>query len=130
MTHSTDERRNQCHACLGACDGLGEAKEKGEVAVNSLVALELARSLDALPGRRDLDEHAFFLDSDGIVERDELSGLGLGSLLVEGETSVDFGGDPAGDDGEDLFAKFDELRSGGQGQVSGDALGGLSLSRY
>ena len=111
MTHSTDERRNQCHACLRACNGLCEAKEKGEVAVNALVALELARSLDTFPGRRDLDEHTFFLDSERLVKRDEFSGLGLGSLLVKGETSVDFGGDAAGNDAENLFAKFDELRS-------------------
>ena len=111
MTHSTDERRNQRHASLRACNGLGEAKEKGEVAVNALVALELARSLDTFPGRCDLDEHTFFLDSEGLVKRDKLPSLGLGPLLVKGETGVDFRRDAAGDDGKDLFAEFDELRS-------------------
>ena len=123
MTHSTDERRNQCHASLRACNGLGEAKEKGEVAVNALVALELARSLDTFPGRCNLDEHTFFLDSERVVKRDKFPGLGLGSLLVKGETSVDFGGDAAGNDGKDLFAKFDELRS----EVSRNARGIIML---
>ena len=50
MTHSTDKRRNQRHARLRACNGLGEAKEKGKVAVNAVVTLELARGLDTLPG--------------------------------------------------------------------------------
>lgn len=111
MTHSTDERRNQCHASLRACNGLGEAKEEGEVAMNSVVALKFARSLDTFPGRCDLDEHTFFLNSEGLVKRDKLFGLGLGCLLVKGETGVNFCGDAAGNDGQDLFAEFDELRS-------------------
>jgi len=123
MTHSTDERRNQRHASLRACNGLGEAKEEGEVAVNAVVALELARSLDTFPGRCNLDEHTFFLDSEGLVKRDKLLGLGLGSLLVKRETGVDFRGDAAGNDGEDLFAKFDELRS----QVSRNPRGIIAL---
>jgi hypothetical protein len=109
MTHSADERRNQSHASLRTCNGLPEAEEKGEVAVNAFVALELARSLDTFPGRRDLDEHTFPLDSDGLVKRNKLFGLGLGSLLVKGETGIDFSGDTAGNDGKDLFAEFDEL---------------------
>jgi len=123
MTHSTDERRNQRHASLRARNGLGEAKEEGEVAVNAVVALELARSLDTFPGRCNLDEHTFFLDSEGLVKRDKLLGLGLGSLLVKRETGVDFRGDAAGNDGEDLFAKFDELRS----QVSRNPRGIIAL---
>jgi len=35
--------------------------------------------------------------------------LGFCGLLVKGETSVDLGRDAAGDDGQDLFAEFDEL---------------------
>jgi hypothetical protein len=109
MTHSADERRNESHASLRTRNGLGEAEEKGEVAVNVFVTLELARGLDTFPGRCDLDEHTFLPDSDGLVERNELSGLGLGCLLVKGETGVDFSRDTAGNDREDLFAEFDEL---------------------
>ena len=123
MTHSADKRRNQSHASLRTCNGLGEAKEKGEIAVNAFVALQLARSLDTFPGRRDLDEHTFLLDSDGLVKRNKLFGLGLGSLLVEGETGIDFGGDTAGNDGKDLFAEFDELEF----HVSGNTLEKMAL---
>jgi hypothetical protein len=110
MTHPANEWRDQSHASLRTCDGLGKAKEEGEIAVNALVALELARSLDAFPGRCDLDEHTFSLDSEGLVERNELFGLGLGCLLVKGETGIDFGGDTAGNDSKDLFTEFDELQ--------------------
>ena len=78
--------------------------------MNAIVALELARSLDTLPARCDLDKHTFFLDSNGIVKCDDFFSLGLGCLLVKGEASVDFGRDTTGNDGEDLFTKFDELR--------------------
>ena len=78
--------------------------------MNSVVALKFARSLDTFPGRCDLDEHAFFLNPEGLVERDKLFGLGLGCLLVKGETGVNFCRYTAGNDGQDLFAKFDELR--------------------
>ena len=77
--------------------------------MNAFVTLELAGSLNTFPGRRDLDEDTFPLDSDGLVKRDELFGLGLGPFLVKGETGIDFGGDTAGNDGKNLFAKFDEL---------------------
>jgi hypothetical protein len=109
MTHSADERRNQSNASLRTCNGLGEAEEKGEIAVDAFVALQLARSLDTFPGRRNLDEHTLPLDSDGLVKPNKFFGLGLGSLLVKGETGINFSGNTAGDDGKDLFAEFDEL---------------------
>jgi hypothetical protein len=68
MTHSADKWRNQSHAGLRTGNRLSEAKEKGKVTMNALVTLELARGLDAFPGRCDLDEHTFFLDSDRLVE--------------------------------------------------------------
>ena len=108
-THAADKGRDEGDAGLGAGDGLAEAEEEGEVAVDAVVALELARGLDALPGGRDFDEDALLLDAERPVERDELLGLGLGALLVEGQTRVDLGRDAAGDDGEDLLAELDKL---------------------
>ena len=108
-THAADEGRNQGDAGLGAGNGLGKAEEEGEVAVNAVVALELARRLDALPGRRDLDEDALLLDTDGVVQRDELLGLLLCRLLVKGETGVNLGRDTTRDNLQDLLAEFDEL---------------------
>ena len=77
--------------------------------MNAVVALELARGLNALPGRCDLDKHTLFLDSNRLVECNDLLGLGLGGLLVKGETSVDLSRDTAGNDGQDLFTELDEL---------------------
>src|SRR6266404_425473 len=109
ITYSSDKWRDQRHTSFGAGDSLTEAKEKGEVAVNTLVALELSSSLDTLPGRRDLDKHTFFLDSNGFVEPNELSGLGFGGLLVKGEASVDFSRDTTRNDRRNFFPKFYEL---------------------
>jgi hypothetical protein len=98
MTHSTDERGNQSHSSFCTGNSLAEAEEKGEVAVNALVSLKFAGSLDAFPGRCDFDEHTFFLDADRFVKRNKVLGLGLGALLVKGETGVNLGGDTAGND--------------------------------
>ena len=110
MTYSANEWGDQSDTRLRASNSLAEAKEKGEVAVNALVAFELAGSLDALPGRCDFNEHAFFLDSDRFVKRNEVSSLGLGGFLIKGETGIDLGGDTAGNDLEDLFSEFDKLQ--------------------
>ena len=77
--------------------------------MDAVVALELARGLDALPGRRDLDQHALLLYAERLVESNELLGLGLGALLVEGQTGIDFRRHTSGDDLEDLLAELDEL---------------------
>jgi hypothetical protein len=77
--------------------------------VNAIVALELASGLDTLPGRGDLDKDAFFLDSNGFIERNEVSGLGLCALLIEGETSVDFGRNTARNNRKNFFPEFYEL---------------------
>jgi hypothetical protein len=79
--------------------------------VDVVVALELARGLDALPGRGNLDEDALAVDSDALVEGNQLLGLCDGSFLVEGQPGIDFGRDPARDQREDLFAELGELQS-------------------
>jgi hypothetical protein len=109
-TYSANEWGDQSDASLRTGNGLAETKEKGEIAVNSLVALKLAGGLDAFPGRCDFNEHALFLDSDGIVKRNEVPGLSLGTLLIKGETGVDLCGDTTGNDRKDLFAEFDKLQ--------------------
>lgn len=77
-----------------------------------VLLLEFTGGLDALPCRSDLDEDTLFLDADGVVEGDELLGLGLGALLVEGKTRIDLGGDTARDESEDFLAELDELGRG------------------
>ena len=116
-TYAAHERRDERDACLGARNSLTKAKEQGQVAVNPVITLELARSLDTLPGGRDLDQDALLLDPDRLVERDELLGLSLGAFLVEREAGINLGGDTTGDDGEDLLSEFYELDYGWAGQL-------------
>jgi len=67
-TNSANEWGDQCHASFSTGNGLSEAKEKSEIAVYALVALELSRGLDTFPGRCDLDEHTFSLDANRLVQ--------------------------------------------------------------
>lgn len=76
--------------------------------MNAMVAFKFASGLNAIPCRSNLDEHALLLDSQALVELNEVNSFRFGRLLVEGEGSVDFSGDAAGDDVEDLLAKLDE----------------------
>ena len=48
------------------------------------------------------------LDPRLLVHADQLAGLGQGALGVEAEAGIDLGGDPAGNDLEDLAAEGDE----------------------
>ena len=85
-----------------------------------VLSLELAGGLDTLPCGRDLDKNAVLVDTDGLVESNELPGLGLGGLLVEGETGIDLSGDTAGDDLQDLLAELDELEDVNERLPRGD----------
>lgn len=125
-TYTTNEGRDEGDACLGASDSLFEAKEQSQVAVDTLVTLELASSLDALPGGGDLDQDAILLDANRVVERDELLGLwdrvkimlfdysdrtrlGLGRLLVKGKACIYFSRDASGNDGKNFLSELDQL---------------------
>lgn len=74
-----------------------------------MIPLELASGLDTLPCRGDFDEDTLLLNTDGVVECNELLGLGDGARLVEGKTSVDLSRDTARDKSKDLLAELDEL---------------------
>ena len=67
MTYTADEGRDEGDLGLSACNGLTETEEKGKVAVDAILGLELLRRLDTLPGRGDLDENALLLNADGVV---------------------------------------------------------------
>ena len=73
--YTTNKRRNERHASLGASNSLTETEEKREVAVNAVVPFEFTGGLDTLPRRGDLDEDTVFLDTDEFVQGDELLGL-------------------------------------------------------
>lgn len=112
---ATDKGGDKSDTGLGTSDGLSETEEQGEVAVDTFVAFELFGGLDAFPGGGYFDEYAIFFDADRVVEGDKLFGLGLCCFLVERETGIDFCGDSAGDDVEDLFTELDQetVESGG-----------------
>ena len=61
--------------------------------------------LDAFPCGGELDEDALAGDAGGFVLGDDVAGGLDGALGVVGEAGVDFGGDAAGDDREDLLAE-------------------------
>ena len=74
-TYTADEGRNQSDTGLGASNSLSETKEESEVAMDSVVALELAGSLDALPCGRNFDQDSLLLDANRLVKGNELLGL-------------------------------------------------------
>lgn len=93
---------------LSGGDGLHLREHEGEVGVDTVLALELAGRLDTLPSGGNLDQDTALIDAEGLVEVDDVEGLGDGRGLVEGEARVDLGGDLARDEGEDLFAELNE----------------------
>ena len=103
---AADEGRDERDLGLGAGDGLMQAEEQGEVAVDSL-ALEDLGGADSLPCGGDLDEDSLAADAGLVVLRDDLARLGDGLAGVVGEAGVNLGGDAAGDDGEDLATEGD-----------------------
>lgn len=95
------------HAGLGAGDGLGEGEEEDEDVMDAF-ALELLGALDAFPGGGSFDRHAVAGDAGLLVKGDDLVRLFDGTADVEGQAGIDFAGDAAGHDLEDLAAEGDE----------------------
>ena len=93
------------------------------------LALELLGGPDPLPGAGDLDEDALAVDPGLRVQVDQPAGLGQRPFGVEAEPGIDLGGDPAGDDLEDLAGEVDEqlvhARVGAGGPVAGGLQGVL-----
>jgi hypothetical protein len=126
-TYTTNEGRDEGDTCLSASDSLAETEKKGQVAVDVVITLEFTSSLDTLPRRCDFDENTLLFDTNRLVEGNELLSLridknkepiklcdnitylGLGALLVEGETSIDFRRHTARNDSKNLLAKLDKL---------------------
>jgi hypothetical protein len=105
---TADERRNQEGTGLSGSNSLHLGEHKSQVAVDAVLVLQLARSLDTLPGGGKLDQHARLVDADALVQVDDVQGLVNGSLLVERQRGIDLGGNLAGDDLEDLLAELDQ----------------------
>ena len=76
---AADEGRDQRDLGLGAGDGLVQAEEQGQVAVDAFL-FELLGGLDALPGGGELDEHALVADAGSVILLDDVAGGGDGSF--------------------------------------------------
>lgn len=74
-TYAANERRHQGHTSLGTCNGLNESKHEGQVAVDTVLLLELASGLDSLPRRGDLDEDPVSVDANRLVQSNQFSSL-------------------------------------------------------
>jgi hypothetical protein len=126
---AADEGRDQEGTGLSSSDSLDQGEHQGQVAVDAVLGLEDVSGLDTLVGGGDLDEDALLLDADLLVELveetklihaqkiatraistylDDLKGLVDGGLGVKGQPGVDFSGDLAGNDLENLLAELDE----------------------
>lgn len=107
IENTTDERRNQSNVSLGASNSLDKREQESQVAVDALF-LELLSSLDTLIGGGNLDENTLTTNALGFVQLDEVTSLLDSSLGVKRVTSINFGGDTARDDSEDLGTEFDQ----------------------
>lgn len=107
VENTADEWGDKGDASFGTGNGLSETEKKGEVAVDAF-SLEVLGCLDTFPGRGDLDEDTVLVDTVCLVESDDFTCLLFGGFLVEGERSVDFGGDTTRDDVKNLSTEFDE----------------------
>jgi hypothetical protein len=123
---TADEGGDEESTGLSSGNGLDKGEHEGQVAVDSVLRLQDVGGLDTLPGGGDLDQNTVLGDALLLVELrksamsrrlfirsgsaylDDVKGLVDGSLGVEGETSIDLGGDLAGNDLEDLLAELDE----------------------
>lgn len=123
---TADEGGDEESTGLSSSNGLDKGEHEGQVAVDSVLRLQDVGGLDTLPGGGDLDKDTVLGDALLLVELrksamfhcllirsdpaylDDVKGLVDGSLGVEGETSIDLGGDLAGDDLENLLAELDE----------------------
>jgi hypothetical protein len=71
LAYTANEGRNQSDTGLSASNSLSEAKEEGEVAMDTVVALKLAGSLNTLPCGCDFDQDSFLLDTNRLVKSNE-----------------------------------------------------------
>jgi len=114
--YSADKRRNQGHTGFSACNGLGETKEEGKIAVYSIFFFQFSGSLNTFPSRGNFDKYAFLLDAQRAVQGYEFFGLGnmrgqkahrvdkknrnlcFCRLFIEGQTGINLGRDTTRDD--------------------------------
>ena len=113
VENAAHEGRDERDAGLGRRNGLVQAEEQREVAVDAFLLKDFSGA-DAFPGRGDLDEDAVAANAGVVVLLNDGAALSDGGLGVVGEAGIDFGGDAAGNDGQDLLAEGDGQAFEGQ----------------
>ena len=101
---ASHEGGNQLDARIGRGNCLGEPEEQGHVAVD-LFLLQRLGGLKALPGARDFDQHAIATYAGVLLHLYYALRAVDGALLVEAESGVDFRGNLARNELEDLAAE-------------------------
>lgn len=82
-TYTTDEGRDEGDTCLSASNSLAETEKKGQVAVDVVITLEFTSGLDTLPCRCDFDENTLLLDTNRLVEGNELLSLRIDRIRTQ-----------------------------------------------
>ena len=104
VENAAHEGRDERGARVGGGDGLMKAEEQRQVAVNAFL-LEHFGGANAFPCGGDLDEDAIAADVGLLIHADDVARLRDGFFGVVGEACINFRGDAAGDDRENLFAE-------------------------
>jgi len=76
--------------------------------MNSILLLQLLCSLNSLPRRRNLDQNPLLVNSQFLVQVDDVQGFIDGSFCIETEAGIDFSTYSTRHDFEDFFAEFNE----------------------
>ena len=104
VVNAPDEGRDQLHARLTAGHRLTKGKQQRQVAMDAF-ALELRRSLDALPGGGDLDQHPLAANALRLVQRHEATRPRHGGGGVKTQAGVHLGGHTPGHMLQDRLTK-------------------------
>jgi hypothetical protein len=84
IENSANERGNQSDTSFGTSNGLRKSEEQSQIAVDLIVTLELASSLNSLPCRSNLNQDTVPWNANTGIECNEFPRLCLGSFFIKG----------------------------------------------
>jgi len=76
--------------------------------MNTILLLQLLGSVNSLPSRRNLDQNPLLVNSQFLVQVDNVQGFFDSGFCVETEACIDFSAYSTWHNFEDLFAEFNE----------------------
>ena len=89
---------------MGAGRRLTEGKQQGQIGMNAAL-LQLAGSLNTLPGRRNLDQHAVYMHPLPLVQLNQAFGTGNSGHGVETQSRIHFSGHTPWNKAQNFTAK-------------------------